>query len=208
MLRAVQWGCLVTPDTWARCRVPAGMLLACDNGAWGAHAGRRAWDSALFARMAESVAQRAAWVVCPDVVADARASWELTLQWLPWCLERFSLVLLAVQDGMDPDAVEALLGPRVGIFVGGSTEWKLETLAAWCQIGHFYDAYVHVGRVNSVRRIVMCGEAGADSVDGNNVVLFPVNMPRLDRAMKRFGGLDPYRRISRARSLASRASSR
>jgi hypothetical protein len=184
-MRAHGWGVLVTPDTWKRCRVPRDIPLACDNGAWGAFNGKRAWDAHLFVRMMNAVGRDVAWVVVPDVVGNAVASLALTRAWLPWCLDNCAKVLVAVQDGMAEEDVAPMLGPRVGVFVGGSTEWKLRTLRAWVRLAARLGAYSHVGRVNSAKRIAACADAGADSADGNSVVMFPCTMPRLDRAMKR-----------------------
>lgn len=182
MLKASGWGVLVTPDTLARCRVPTNMHKALDNGAWGAFAGKRAWDAALFTWMLERHGRDALWVVVPDVVADAEASTARTREWLAFCQDRCPRVLVAVQDGMTRPPVP--LGPRVGVFVGGSTEWKLATLGRWAALARRAGAWCHVGRVNSVKRINLCIEAGATSADGNNSVLFPVNHERLARAAR------------------------
>lgn len=184
-MRAHGWGVLVTPDTWKRCKVPRDMPLACDNGAWGAFNGNRQWDAHLFVRMMHAVGRAAAWVVVPDVVADSVASLALTRAWLPWCLDNCAKVLVAVQDGMTEADVAPLLGPRVGVFVGGSTEWKLRTMWDWAQLARRCGAYSHVGRVNSGKRLRACVDARVDSVDGNSAVLFPVTLPKLDAAKKR-----------------------
>ncbi len=185
MLRASDWGVLVTPDTWARCHVPEGMTLACDNGAWGAFAGNRAWDAGLFVAMAHDVCRRVEWVVVPDVVGLATASWEQTSRWMDWCLSLFRRVLVAVQDGMETWTWLAdVLGPRVGVFIGGSTEWKLRTVFHWCGMARAAGAVSHVGRVNSAKRMHLCAAAGADSVDGNSSVLFPVTHRKLDAASR------------------------
>lgn len=182
-MKANGWGVLVTPDTWNNCKVPQDMPLACDNGAWGAYNGKRPWDAHLFVQMMHDVGSRAAWVVVPDVVANSAESILLTRSWLPWCLGICPVALVAVQDGMTERDVEPMLGPRVGVFVGGTTEWKLKTLWSWVQLAKKHNTYSHVGRVNSARRIHACADAGADSVDGNSVVLFPCTMGRLNSAV-------------------------
>ncbi len=65
----------------------------------------------------------------------------------------------AVQDGM---TVEDVPGDADVIFVGGSTEWKWRTVAMWCAAFQ----RVHVGRVNTYRRLWECHDAGAESIDG------------------------------------------
>lgn len=130
-------------------------------------------------RAFERLGGAADFVVAPDVVADASASLKLTRAWLP-LLASARLVLVSVQDGMRFDDVEGLVGVRVGVFMGGSTAWKLANLVAW-------------GRcVNTVRRIKLCAEAGADSFDGSSVSRFAKSVGRLDRARRQgdlFGGV-------------------
>jgi hypothetical protein len=53
------------------------------------------------------------------------------------------------------------LAPDV-VFVGGSTEWKWETAEMWCR--EF--PRVHVGRVNSPRRLYELESWGCESCDG------------------------------------------
>ncbi len=72
---------------------------------------------------------------------------------------------MAVQDGMTAELVRRHADPAV-IFVGGSTRFKYGTLGHWC--GHFLR--VHVGRVNSHRRLWECQRAGAESVDGTGLM--------------------------------------
>lgn len=180
MLRSSGWGVLVTPDTGRR-TLPGCIRIAMDNGAWGAHVGKREWNKDLFMKVAWSVGPRADWCVVPDVVGDAEASWKRTLEWMDWCLTVFQKVLIAVQDGME--AWESLpFSGRVGIFVGGSTEWKLRTLDHWGREAKRCGAWLHVGRVNSAKRIASCAAVGADSFDGNSSVLFPCTHKRLEEA--------------------------
>ncbi|MDG9857934.1 hypothetical protein N5C93_29635 [Pseudomonas nitroreducens] len=84
---------------------------------------------------------------------------------------------------MTPDDVRDLLSPAVGIFLGGSTEWKLQTMEAWGVLARRRNCYFHVGRVNSARRIAMCSAAGASSFDGTSVTRFANTLPRLDAAL-------------------------
>lgn len=65
----------------------------------------------------------------------------------------------AVQDGMTFDDVPA----DCVLFLGGSTEWKEAAIKPWCLR---FPGRVHVGRVNTWRRLMACYEAGAISVDG------------------------------------------
>jgi hypothetical protein len=91
-------------------------------------------------------------------------------------------VLIAVQDGMTDIDLMPLVNDKVGIFVGGSTEWKIESLPMWGRVAKSTGCYLHVGRVNSARRIRLCAMSGADSVDGTSGTRFAVTIPPLSAA--------------------------
>ncbi|ERZ01102.1 hypothetical protein [Pseudomonas aeruginosa] len=84
---------------------------------------------------------------------------------------------------MTPDDVRELLSPAVGIFLGGSTAWKLQTMESWGVLARRRNCYFHVGRVNSARLIAMCSAAGASSFEGTSVMRFTNTLPRLDAAL-------------------------
>jgi hypothetical protein len=92
--------------------------------------------------------------------------------------------MIAVQNGIVPAHVRDLVGPRVGVFVGGDTEWKLATMAGWASFARARGALCHVGRVNSARRIRLCAAAGVDSFDGSGVSRFATALPPLDLARR------------------------
>ena len=93
-------------------------------------------------------------------------------------------LLFAVQNGMQIDDVASLLSPAVGIFIGGTTEWKEATAQAWGSLARRRNCHLHVGRVNSARRIRICAAAGANSFDGSGVSRYAEALPRLDRATR------------------------
>lgn len=163
---------------------------ALDNGAWSAFQQGRPFDELAFGRALDLVGERADWVVLPDIVAGGMESLEFSLKWLDRLRAFPTTLLLAVQDGMCPDDVREYLNPAVGIFVGGSTEWKLETMEAWALLARRRNCYMHVGRVNSAKRIAMCAAAGAHSFDGTSVTQFPCTLGRLDAALSFAGDQD------------------
>ena len=122
------------------------------------------------------------WTVIPDIVAGGQPSLDLSLRWMRRVLDETGRGMLAVQDGMGADDVRDLIGPRVGVFVGGSTEWKLRTMAAWGALARERGAWCHVARVNSARRIRLCRLAGADSFDGTSASRYAKTLPLLDSA--------------------------
>lgn len=153
-----------------------------DNGAWGAFKGARPWEPAPFREVLRRWGDGADFVIAPDVVAGGLASLKLSLLWLPELRSRVRQVLLAVQDGMSPADLQPHLSSSVGLFVGGSTGWKWQTLGAWAQLADETGCYLHVGRVNGAAKVQRCIDVGADSVDGTSPTRFSVTSPPLDVA--------------------------
>ena len=161
-----------------------GLPYALDNGAWSAYTQGRPFDEAAFLRALRLLGARADWTTLPDVVAGGHASLDLSLRWMRRVNDESPRSLLAVQDGMSADDVRPFLGERVGLFVGGSTAWKLSTIDQWAGLAREVGCWCHVGRVNSRRRIRHCATAGATSFDGTSVTRFPCTLPELDDAMR------------------------
>jgi len=181
-LRASGWGLLLCPG-----HNPDPLGFECygiDNGAWSAHSTGKAWDPGLFCDLVAAVGWGAEIIVAPDIVEGGLQSLRLTERWLPLLDGIGRRRLVAVQDGMTVDDVRPLLSDRVGVFVGGSTPFKLATMATWAALARERDAYCHVGRVNSVKRIKMCQLAGVQSWDGTSTVQFPSTLRKLDNARK------------------------
>ena len=107
-----------------------------------------------------------------------------SIEWLPRLLEQTQRVLIPVQDGMLPSDVRGLMGERVGLFIGGTTEWKLKNIRPMCDMANEAGAWSHVGRVNSVMRINICLSAGATSFDGTSASRYAKTLPALDAARR------------------------
>ena len=192
-LRALQshgWRLLMSPDTLNRVKgkraprwpdgSPAGYAL--DNGAYGAFLRGSGFDDDAFLWAVESIGERADFVVIPDTVADRDATLSQADSWF----DRLSglRLMLAVQDGMHISDIEPWFDRGVGVFVGGSTTWKLRTMNSWCKAAKSAGTKSHIGRVNTVKRIRMCQYAGADSFDGTSVTRYSCNIHRLDSALR------------------------
>jgi len=180
-VRGAGWRVLLSPATGLK---NYGIPYALDNGAWSAHIAGEPFKEQPFRDAVAKIGANADFVVAPDIVAGGKASLELTRTWLPWLLRHTMVALIAVQDGMTPGDVMHRLGKRCGVFVGGTTEFKEETMAMWTAVAHSCGAICHVGRVNTKRRIFLCAAADADSFDGSSVSRFAVTLPRLDNARK------------------------
>lgn len=189
-LRGAGWRILVTPS---RPKPPAGFRYGCDNGAWTAHQQGTEFDTGAFLRLVDRCGMDADFVVLPDIVAGGMESLALSTSWIPR-LPGMRL-LLPVQDGMHVGEVVKLLAvhPAVGIFLGGSTEYKLREMQRWGAIAATMERWYHVGRVNTARRVRLCAEAGATSFDGTSVTMFASTLPLLDAARRQPSLLAPTR---------------
>ena len=199
-LQAHQWRLLMSPETLKRCKGQSRPFwadgseapYALDNGAWSAHQQNKPFDFAAFEWAFDRIGAKADWVVVPDVVGNAKATLAMAADWF----ERIEhgQKLIAVQDSMQPADIEPYMQQGAGIFVGGTTDWKLKSLPVWGELAKKHKAWLHVGRVNTVRRIRHCQQAGANSFDGTSATRFSKNIPRLTRALNQlnlWGDYDP-----------------
>jgi hypothetical protein len=158
-----------------------------DNGAWADFQAGRAFDDDEYERFLEWVASQAIvpdWCILPDVVAGGVASLALSARYLNRCLSIAPMVLIAVQDGMETADLAPLVGPNIGIFLGGTTEWKLATMAKWGRFCVEHKIHYHVARVNSAKRMYQAIAAGAHSVDGSSATRYAVTLPNLSNASR------------------------
>lgn len=196
-MKEAGWGLLISAAAVLRDEGFEEIVL--DNGKWTAHTTGQEWDEARFMLAVELFGHRAQWLVLPDIVADGAASLELSLSWLPRLRGKCQRLLIAVQDGMEPEDILPYLAPDIGIFLGGSTAWKLKNMQKWGKFCALHGVYYHVARVNTARRILAAVAAGADSVDGSSGSRFAVTIPVLQAAMVAAKGqkdLFPLRRVA------------
>ena len=180
-LRQAGWRLLISAAGVLR---HEGFPYALDNGAWSAYCQGRAFNDRAFLSALRQFGAEADWTTLPDIVAGGHASLALSLRWMRRVLDESPRALLAVQDGLAPDDVAPFLGERVGIFIGGSTAWKLRTLPQWAALGQRQGCWIHVGRVNTVRRIALCNVVGATSFDGSSASRYSITLRRLDLARR------------------------
>jgi len=161
-----------TPDLsripWAADNGCFAQGAAFDLGAFLVWLGARAQyrDSCLFA-------------VAPDVLGNAEATWERSRPVLPQLMALGFKAALVAQDGIERHWVD--WAAFDALFVGGTTRWKLshharETVAAAKAQGKL----VHMGRVNSERRLRTAAMWGCDSADGTFLRSAPdINFPKM-----------------------------
>ena len=166
-----------------------GFRYAIDNGAFTAfnkgHHGPDGFDAEKFSGVCQWSALQEHppdWIVVPDLVASPQSA-EFSRGWLSRVQEFTQRPLIAVQDGMSHQEADWFVDKGCGVFLGGSTEYKLATLHSWGAYCQARNCYFHVGRVNTANRIKKCQVAGADSFDGTSVAKFPSTLALLDRAI-------------------------
>jgi hypothetical protein len=182
-MRRNGWGLLVSAKGVLRTEGFQTFML--DNGAWTAFTQGVSFDEDAFAKAYDLLGETASMIVVPDIVAGGLRSLDFSLRWLDRMKDCPSMRLIAVQDGMRPDDVREYLNPTVGIFVGGSTEWKLKTCHSWGVLARRRNCHLHVGRVNSAKRILLCSAAaGAHSVDGTSASIYSQTCAPLSEAVR------------------------
>lgn len=159
-------GRLVTPGNFSRASdtAGAGIPWAADND------GFRGVDFEAFERMVVGLAHLPGclFVTVPDVLADAGQTLLLWDEWAPVVMRYGLPAALVLQDGMTPAdvpwrAVDAL-------FIGGTDAYKLgsEVRAIVKRAREQRRRlHVHMGRVNTYKRIRYAAEIGCDSFDGS-----------------------------------------
>lgn len=119
-------------------------------------------------------------VTCPDVVGDHSATMLLYPSWSREITRRGLPVAFVLQDGCTERSVP---WEADALFIGGSTEFKLGAEAERITLAaRERDVHVHMGRVNSAKRIRYAEEIGCDSVDGSGWAMF--NKTHLDRGLE------------------------
>lgn len=179
-LRSAGWRLLISrAGAWRS----EGFRYAIDNGAWSDFQAGRPFDEPAFERLIDRLGAGADFIVLPDIVAGGLRSLELSIRWINRTLSCCPLTLLAVQDGMSEADVAPWVGPNVGIFLGGSTEWKLQTMQSWGDFCWQRRLHYHVARVNTARRIRLARVSAATSFDGSSASRFALSLPLLQQAV-------------------------
>lgn len=144
-----------------------GWPWAADNDAYSA------WDADRYRKMLGGLwgLPGCLFVSAPDVVGEAARTLELFEEWYDDLVATLQPLAFVAQDGI---TVEAVPWSRIdALFVGGSTEFKMGDVAREVVIeAKLRDKWVHMGRVNSHRRLRYAKAIGCDSVDGTQLSWF------------------------------------
>jgi hypothetical protein len=202
-------GLLVTPATslhLQRSEYAGGW--AADNGCFNVKT--YVGDDPWLAWLERIGAEGCRFATLPDVVGDMAATIERSRPFVEPVRALGFPVAIVLQNGLErmPELWREILETADAVFVGGSpecrpcgwvrprddqktkvcptcgarlTEWKLSADAArFILEAKAAGLYVHVGRVNSCRRMTWCSELGVDSADGTFVGFSPTeNGPRM-----------------------------
>lgn len=173
-------GVLLTPAAGNRVQtaVSLGLPWAADNAAFSG------FDERAFLAMLDRIkgVPGCLWVCCPDVVCDARATLEQFARWESVMRDRGGQpVALVAQNGLTVDAVP--WGRIACLFIGGDNGFKDGADGRrLARAAKDRGKLVHVGRVNTRRRVELCVAMGADTVDGTGVNVAPdTNLPKMLR---------------------------
>lgn len=172
-------GLMVTPMMSAR--HPVGRVWAADTGCF---LRPDRYNDAMYVEFLTRRAYlqaRCLFATAPDVVGDAMATVERSLPMLPVIRSLGYPAALVVQNGAEDlelpwDALDVIFvgGVKEPDEAGRLVEWKTgPKAAAIVAEAKRRGKWVHVGRVNSLRRMRIAQAMGADSVDGTHVAFKP-----------------------------------
>jgi hypothetical protein len=184
MLTRRDLGMIITPKQGNR--LPPGVTWIADNGCGpGKHGiGLGYPGDERFLDFLRKLADRQAdclFANAPDVVGNARATLERSRPMFARIRELGYMVGFVAQDGLEDMADEIPWDEFDALFIGGTTEWKLGSAAAQLVAeAKRRNKIVHMGRVNSRKRLAYAESIGCDTADGTYLTFGPeVNLPKL-----------------------------
>lgn len=174
--RGAALGMMLTPRSETNYH---GGAWAADSGCFNAktYVGDQAYYAWLQRRRGD--AETCLFVSAPDVVGDHAATLARSVPWFPRIRALGFPVAFVGQDGATVETVP--WGDFDWLFIGGTTEWKLGADAR-ALIAHAktLGTHVHMGRVNSEKRLRYAKFLGCDTADGTFLAFGPdVNLPRV-----------------------------
>jgi hypothetical protein len=208
-------GCMTTPMQGNR--LPPNAWYAADNGVFGkGWPGYDKWMRWLEATVADYGTERLLFATAPDVVGDSEATFHRSRTWLRVIRNLGAPAAFVAQNGIESNRMIPWREFDI-LFLGGSpeclhcnwvrpatdftvkncphcrhllTEWKLglgarELTAEAVSRG----IKVHMGRVNSKRRLAIAMEFGCATADGTYIAFGPdKNLPRITRWLDELAG--------------------
>jgi len=136
-------------------------------------------DAAAYRRMVTTIpTDGCKFVTVPDVVGNHRVTLRRWWRWAPFVKRAGFPAAFVIQNGCD--TYRQVPADADAVFVGGDTVYKLSArVEAIVRAAKADGRWVHMGRVNSTRRIQYAQAIGCDSVDGSSFSMFSdTYMPR------------------------------
>ncbi len=163
--------------------------VAIDNGRF-TEAGRRLFRPADYDRLIEEGLERAGdhllFATAPDVPFDWAETLSLSRPWLRRIRRMGCPAAFCAQEGMTPGSIP--WDEFDCLFIGGRDDFK-EGPLVWdaCREAHRRGKWVHMGRVNGLRRLLIALDFGVDSVKGT-YLLHESRKGRAGEALHDVGG--------------------
>lgn len=166
-------GVLMTPQNWNRvCSLP--LPWACDNAAFSKPDDHKFWRLCMESWAMDRHCPPE-WVAVPDAVGNHSATLQMFGWWREYWQEELGCIpfplAFVLQDGCTIDEIpwEHIRA----VFVGGSTAFKLRQSEPLVRAAQQRKKLVHIGRVNTLRRLRFAYDLGADTVDGTACSMYP-----------------------------------
>jgi hypothetical protein len=180
LLRENGFGALLTPFS-QRSLIETNWIWAADNGCFS-----NKWDYATWINWLSTRpnAGSALFAVVPDTVCDPI---ETSIKWGKYSAmvknQGFKTAFV-LQDGATYDTIP--WDQLDCLFIGGTTKYKLsEDAKQYTQHAKSLGKWVHMGRVNSQKRIELAVGWGCDSADGTFLAFGPdINTPKLIKMLE------------------------
>lgn len=184
-MTARRLGCMTTPAQGNR--IPPGALWAADNGKFGkGWPGPEAWFLWLADKRA-NIESTCRFAVAPDVPFDAVGTLAESQPWLSRIRDLGLPAAFAAQNGCEDGLIP--WDDFDVLFLAGDTGWKTGPIAEeLSREAKDRGKCVHMGRVNSLRRLRIAEWFDCDSADGTFVAFGPSK--NLRRALSWLDELD------------------
>ena len=159
-------------------RLPEGILWAADSGRFSSP--EKYTDEGYLRWLAKEsdAADRCLFATAPDVVGNAGATLLMSAPMYARIRESGYKPALVAQDGLENLTEFIPWSDFDVLFIGGTTAWKLgEAARGIVAEAKRRGKWVHMGRVNSRRRMVYAESIGCDSADGTVLKHDPQRRP-------------------------------
>ena len=142
---------------------------AIDNGAYADHVNDRPFQADNFMKIVKTWGSDADWIVIPDSIGNAQETIQLAKKWIGRIPYK---KMICVQDGMLASDLKPYSDQIEGVFIGGTTDWKIKSMPYWSKWAKRNGKLCHVGRVNTTKRLQMCIDFKCTSFDGSGMARF------------------------------------